>query len=581
MMIGKYEILGELGEGGMGKVLLGYDTLLDCKVAIKAVRADAIDSDIREELEGRLLQEARAAAKLDHPGIVSIREFLREGNSGYIVMKFVKGKTLDHAAPLSNPTDPAFVLRVLRECAAALDHAHARNIVHRDIKPGNIMIDDETGAVQITDFGIAKILDGEQRTEPGMVIGTYEYMAPERLSPSSAAKVDGRTDQFSLAILAQRMLTGAPVYSSNTLRSLSYEIVHEEPPSAHAGNAALPAEVDPVLAKALAKDPSRRYPTCIAFVEALEAAFGYEVPARVDTGRGRTEPGRHVSPPRTWLPSRRSLLAAAVIAAPIVLIAAAVYYFSTPSPPSSSSSSSKKTAGTIATTLPDSLTMPAGNMVLVKGGEALLGPDRKPVPLESFYIDRTEVTNEAYLAFCSATGHPVARDAERSPAGDPVVNVSFDDAQAFAQWAGKRLPTAAEWEKAARGSTGQAYPWGNDWRDNAANIPADSKTKLRLESADSFPSGASEYGALNMIGNVWEWVATSDQPDDTAFQLLRGDARFKGSKPPLSRTEPAYQTRGGSFKYFAADRSAFLFDGLVIPARLFMDDLGFRCAKDP
>src|SRR5579863_9393607 len=223
MMIGKYEILGELGEGGMGKVLLGYDTLLDCKVAIKAVRADAIDSDIREELEDRLLLEARAAAKLDHPGIVSIREFLREGNSGYIVMKFVKGQTLDHAAPLSNPADPAFVLRILRECAAALDHAHARNIVHRDIKPGNIMIDDETGAVQITDFGIAKILDGEQRTEPGMVVGTYEYMAPERLSPASAGKVDGRTDQFSLAILAQRMLTGAPVYSANTLRSLSYE----------------------------------------------------------------------------------------------------------------------------------------------------------------------------------------------------------------------------------------------------------------------------------------------------------------------------------------------------------------------
>jgi formylglycine-generating enzyme required for sulfatase activity len=269
----------------------------------------------------------------------------------------------------------------------------------------------------------------------------------------------------------------------------------------------------------------------------------------------------------------RLLLAAAIIS---VLMVAAVVFISRRTPPPANSS----TGPPGPRPLPASLTLPAGDMVLVAGGEGLLGPERKPVRLGSFYIDRTEVTNQAYLSFCRAVGHPVPREAERSPPGNPVVNVTFDDAQAFAQWAGKRLPTASEWEKAARGSAGQAYPWGNEWKDGVANIPTDSRTTPHLEPADAFASGASAYGVLNALGNAWEWVSTPDQPDDKAFQLLR--EKFKDLQPPLLRTEPMYQIRGGSFRrYLIPDLRMLLFDGVVMPARASMDDLGFRCVKDP
>ena len=218
-------------------------------------------------------------------------------------------------------------------------------------------------------------------------------------------------------------------------------------------------------------------------------------------------------------------------------------------------------------------------MVYVNEGEALLGRDRKPIRVPAFYIDRTEVTNQAYQEFCAASGrNPPAGGRSASPA-TPVVGVSFDDAQAFAKWAKKRLPTAVEWEKAARGLKGRTYPWGEGFSFDLANLPRDPSEKRQAVAAASYGGGASPYGAVHMIGNVWEWVNTTARPPQGEhFQSLT--EKFD---PPLRSSEPFYQIRGGSFEqFFSSEELATLsFDWVAMPERAQRSDIGFRCARNP
>jgi formylglycine-generating enzyme required for sulfatase activity len=201
------------------------------------------------------------------------------------------------------------------------------------------------------------------------------------------------------------------------------------------------------------------------------------------------------------------------------------------------------------------------------------------VLVEVFYIDKTEVTNRAYAGFCRATGRPLPE----GPAELPAVNVSFDDAQAFAQWAGKRLPTAGEWERAARGPKGLAFPWGNQLRDGVANIPStpDAARSATLAPAGSHPEGASPFGALDMVGNVWEWVNTpASPPPGDEFAAYR--SMFTDLSPPLTPSEPFYQVRGGSYRFYVPpeNAAALVYDSSPVPARARKPDIGFRCAMD-
>src|SRR5262249_47485152 len=150
-------------------------------------------------------------------------------------------------------------------------------------------------------------------------------------------------------------------------------------------------------------------------------------------------------------------------------------------------------------------------------GPALLGEQLKEVNVPAFYIDETEVSNAQYIAFCDARNRPRPQGVEGQPLANPVVNVSWDDAEAYAQWAGKRLPTASEWEKAARGTKGQKFPWGTSFQPDKANLGI-ANEKNTIAVADAFAGGKSPYGAYNMLGNVWEWLGTSEQPDNTQFE---------------------------------------------------------------
>ncbi len=211
-----------------------------------------------------------------------------------------------------------------------------------------------------------------------------------------------------------------------------------------------------------------------------------------------------------------------------------------------------------------------------------MGSGLKRVLVGSFYIDKTEVTNRAFLDFCQARGHTPPAGTERLPGDYPVVNVTIEDARSFCGWAAKRLPTAEEWEKAARGPSGQLYPWGSSFDNSLANIPQDdgaAKT-AKLAPATAYESGKSPYGAINMLGNAWEWVnAQAHAPTGEDFRVYQ--RIFRDLVPPLSATEPFYFARGGGYDYFVKTPADLLSDpGSPLPARARKPDVGFRCAMD-
>ncbi len=272
--VGRYKIQGQLGKGAMGVVYLAEDTLLNRRAAIKTVELAHDDPAQRDFLLNRLMRDGRAAAGLSHPNIVAVFDVFEQGDSAYLVLEYIEGETLADALARTPVPEPAYSIGILRAMAAALDYTHSRGVVHRDVKPANVMID-RGGVPKIMDFGIARIADTRTTTPTGMVMGTIEYMSPEQVRGET---VDGRSDQYALAVLAYRMFTGAPMFGHHSLATLAYKTVNEMPPPVSTRNSLLRAGVDHAIAKALAKQPAERYGTCGAFVEALAAAFAGTAP---------------------------------------------------------------------------------------------------------------------------------------------------------------------------------------------------------------------------------------------------------------------------------------------------------------
>jgi serine/threonine protein kinase len=267
--IGRYRIIGELGRGAMGVVYHATDPAIGRSVAIKTIRIrDIHDTLQREKLRERLFREARSAGVLSHPNIVTIYDMDEVDELAYIAMAYVNGPTLEKILASEKALSGANMLRILRQTAAGLDYAHGRGIVHRDIKPANIMTD-EDGAVKITDFGIAKITAVTNMTETRTVVGTPNYMSPEQVQ---GLAIDGRSDQFSLAVIAYEILTGERPFTGEHLSTVVYKIVAEEPADAQRINSTLTPLIDKVLRRGLSKKAEDRYPNCSNFVGALEMA---------------------------------------------------------------------------------------------------------------------------------------------------------------------------------------------------------------------------------------------------------------------------------------------------------------------
>jgi serine/threonine protein kinase len=254
----------------MGVVFEARDPLIGRTVAVKTIRLDILGSPSEADwLQERLFREARAAGALSHPGIVVVHDLGRHEDLAYIAMERVDGPTLERVLATAGRLSATETLNILRQTAAALDYAHNNDVVHRDIKPGNLMLHKGV-TLKITDFGIAKIASTQQLTRTGTVIGTPSYMSPEQIT---AQPVDGRADQFSLAVIAFELLAGRRPFQADTLAGLVHQIVYDERPSARSWLPDLPEAADAVLKRGLSKDAADRYPSCAAYVDALEESL--------------------------------------------------------------------------------------------------------------------------------------------------------------------------------------------------------------------------------------------------------------------------------------------------------------------
>jgi serine/threonine protein kinase len=265
--IGRYEILREIGRGAMGVVYEAHDPALDRTVALKVIQPSAEGEEARV-FEERFLAEARIAAALHHPGIVMVHDVGRDAVTGtlFIALELVRGETLADLAE-AGPLDWRTALPLVAQVARALHHAHGQGVVHRDVKPANI-VRLPSGEAKVMDFGIARLERARHRlTTKGQFIGTPLYTAPEQ---AKTEDVDGRADIFSLASVAYTLLTGRPAFGAPTIPGIVHRVVYEEPEPASHLVEGLPVVVERVLARGLAKDPGRRYPTAEAFAEDLE-----------------------------------------------------------------------------------------------------------------------------------------------------------------------------------------------------------------------------------------------------------------------------------------------------------------------
>jgi len=266
--IGRYKVLSELGRGAMGIVYQAQDPTIGRLVAIKTIRlGELTHPEEREQLRSRLFREAQSAGSLSHPGIVTIYDIAEEKDLAYISMEFVEGQTLERILNTGAIADAKYLVSVATQTALALDYAHSKGIVHRDIKPGNIMVNAE-GMVKITDFGIARIASSKF-THTGTVMGTPSYMSPEQVR---GAAVDGRSDMFSLGVVLYEMLTGQKPFTGESITTIIFKIVSENPIPAKEINPSVGTKMNAVVMRALAKEPAERYQACREFAEAIQAA---------------------------------------------------------------------------------------------------------------------------------------------------------------------------------------------------------------------------------------------------------------------------------------------------------------------
>ncbi|MEW5938155.1 MAG: SUMF1/EgtB/PvdO family nonheme iron enzyme [Chloroflexota bacterium] len=640
--LGRYHILEQLGEGGMATVYRAHDMRLERDVAVKVIRADQFGSAHLAPMLKRFEREAKSLAKLSHPNILKVLDYGEHDGAPFLVMEFLPGGTLkERLGGKSLPWQES--IRLLLPIAQALAYAHSENIVHRDIKPSNILIT-QSGEPMLSDFGIAKILEGEKTSEltaTGSGIGTPEYMAPEQ----AMGKTDARVDIYALGVVLYQMITGHVPFRADTPMAVLLKKSTEALPRPAQYIHGLPGEVENVLVKALAREPENRYQSTRDFVTALQNLLeGKPVPAAKIPAAPVASAGATLveAPPVTAQPSasrannRMWIGAAGAIILLLICIVGGIALASTLTsdgpanpeptrPPETAAPLTESTPDAAQTptllpsaipTLPSPTALPptedpnvnpkdGASLAEVPAGEFLMGSDsfepyfwgaeapKHPVYLDAFWIYRTEVTNAMFRACVDAGACPRPEELSSRTHGDyftspryddyPVIHVAYEAALSYCIWVGARLPTEAEWEKAARGTDGRLFPWGNEGiANNLANfcdIGCPNTESKEIESGfddgyrdvapvGSFPLGASPYGALDMAGNVLEWVSdwySASYYAISPYQNPTGPA--SGNRHPI---------RGGSW-YSGREGLRPAARASLSPTSSY-DTLGFRCA---
>jgi len=269
--LGRYDILRVLGKGAMGMVYEARDPNLDRRVAIKTIKVENLSVAASAEYEARFRTEARSAARLQHPNIVSVYDSDRHGNIAYLVMEYVQGEDLKHHLDSGRRFTLEQTLSMVLDLLSALDYAHRQNVVHRDVKPANLLIPDD-GRVKLTDFGVARIQDsGEATRTRGSMVGTLKYMSPEQVQ---GQPIDARADLFAAGVVLYQLLTGRRPFDGETDFAIIQQIITHAPPAPSSCNPLLPRAVDAVVARALAKSREQRFASAQEFAAALQEACG-------------------------------------------------------------------------------------------------------------------------------------------------------------------------------------------------------------------------------------------------------------------------------------------------------------------
>jgi formylglycine-generating enzyme required for sulfatase activity len=535
-----YVVERSIGQGGFAAVYLVRDLTLKRPLAVKVLTPDLLLSGTALE---RFRREAETIAQLAHPHIVPIHFIGGANDVFYLAMAYVDGESLADRIGREGRIGVDETARILREVASALDFAHRRGVIHRDIKPHNVLLEQETGRALVTDFGIARTAEAASLTVSGMVIGTPAYMSPEQVT---ASPVDHRSDLYALGIVGYEMLTGRPPFGGDTpTETLMKRVAHPAEPVQRVRPDTPPALAE-VVNRCLEQEPARRFATGGEIVRLLGGA------PSISAGHSTAELVRG---------ARRSHLALLpALAAVILLVTAAGYWLlrgrETREPPPAPS----------APPVPEGMVViPAGTYTVGRNdGRAWLRPAHQ-VALRAFALERTEVTVGAYRKFVAATG---AQAPWSTPPDSllPVSGVMWGEATAYCGWRypGRgRLPREEEWEAAARGPGALRYPWGATWQAGAANTQ--SAGRDAPAAVGSYPRGNTSLGVSDLIGNVWEWTSS------------RMEAYPGGQAAP--RSEGTYVIRGGGFNTLDALADA-TYRGWQPPTGASRADLsatGFRC----
>lgn len=658
--IDRYHIIEPLGEGGMAVVYKAFDTRLDRDVAVKIIRSDIFGSAAIENILRRFDREVRVMSRLSHPNIVKVLDYGKYEGNPFLVMELLTGGTLKDR--LGTPLTVAQSVNLLLPIVSALAYAHDQHVLHRDVKPSNILMNRE-GEPVLTDFGIAKLLDIEEKhtlTGTGVGVGTPEYMAPEQ---GLGHEVDARADVYSLGIVLYELVTGHKPYTADTPLAVLLKQVHDPLPSPRTYQPDLPQATERVIYKALAKEPEYRYQSMREFGEALskllEATPGtdpgvqpinnsesnlesitsitveYIDPKLSSKDEGFPPPlNNPASKTNKSLPNKVLVFSLLGIALLTLLILAINVWFSPPkiiaeeqvtqtntliptSNPTNTKIPSTPTAiKKIGATLISDKDMMT--MMYIPTGEFLMGSpegegddDEHPqhaLYLSSYWIDKTEITNAMFQKFTQDTDyqtyaeqvgfsyHFVGADTYKTDGADwrhpqgpsssidglenhPVVHVTWNDAAAYCSWAGKRLPTEAEWERAARGTEGYRYPWGNELACEYGNF--DDETIIdrlvidyancdgypRTAPVGSFQYSSNSYGVLDLSGNVWEWTSDWYAKDYYSWSPYENP---KGANEGEGKV-----VRGGSW-YADKDFLRSSYRNLE-DINFSVDTIGFRC----
>lgn len=524
--IGKYQVLDYLG-GGMSEVYRAADTVLGRTVALKILTDQGARDD---QMRSRFLLEAKVSSGISHDNIITTYDYGEAHGRPYLVMEFLVGQTLKQAIREGAGRPLRERVEIGLQLARALRHVHRQGIIHRDIKPDNVHLDSQ-GRVKLMDFGIAKTKT-ETLTRTGMTVGTPQYMAPETLAAQPPRPA---SDVYSFGVLLFELLSGHRAIEADTMERVFYAVLHEPVPVEKLTAGGIPEELVDLVARCTQKSLSERISDFDPIVERLESWLV----------------GGAVAPQARKRPNLKRLwLGAAAMVAIAATASFAWIRWEKPAPTR------------------QIVEHEAGDMVLIPGGTFLFGKHKQPVTIPAFLIDLTEVANEDYQRFCRATGRALPPGFLIDRPESPVVNVTYEDAAAFARWAGKRLPTEQEWERAARGRDGRIYPWGDQpdpSRANVADNPNDSWS--HVVGVKAFRAGLSPDGLWHTTGNAAEWVATEREP---SAETLRQHGLIQ---------DDWFVVKGGSFQQRLLEAATYSWDAL--PARQSRPDIGFRCAKTP